>query len=129
MPAEGVNERGRRLAGAIGDEVNGQVIQNYKPLTTKLAEIKWLAFETLVVSSTAKKLVNNQAGYDYALITVDADSVKFTLDDTVPTASVGHTVVVNGQLILQSVLEVKNVQFIRVTTDSTLQVTYGTRLQ
>lgn len=124
---ENAQDKGRRQAHPIGDEVNGQAIQNYKPLTILDTPVKWIDFETLTVSNTAKKLT--RPVYDYVLITVDADAVKFTLDDTVPTATIGHTVAVNGQIILLNLAEVKAIQFIRVTTDVTLQISYGSRLQ
>jgi hypothetical protein len=88
-------------------------------------------YASLAVSSAAVDLSNatpalpaNAIG---ALITVEGDQVRFRSDGTAPTSAEGHLLNVDDVLSFvganfQEVLE--TIQFIRVTGDATLRITY-----
>ena len=59
-----------------------------------------------------------------AVITVESDQVRFTLDTTTPTSSKGHLLNVGDMLELANTEMLSNARFIRVTTDATLRITY-----
>ena len=86
-------------------------------------------FETLTVSTTAvaitATIIDQQ--HDNALITCEAASVRFRLDGTAPTATVGH-VLDPGDILELRGCELGKFQAIRRDgTDATLQVSTGVR--
>ncbi len=99
------------------------------------------AYEAITVSNTAigvtaatafPRLVTGTGGYavsqdngaEEAVFSVETDNVRYTLDGTVPTASVGHLLLPNDILTLVGRDAIRKVKFIRVTTDASLKVTY-----
>lgn len=93
--------------------------------------IRPISKETLVVSNTAVALASPPANgaANSAVITVEGDQVRFWVDSSTPTASVGHLLNVGDTLELSGGDELTKFRVIRVSTDATLQVTYGVRLQ
>jgi len=90
------------------------------------------AFETVVVTNASKALT--AATYAYtgkkdtkALISVETDQVRYRLDGGDPTVAIGHILNPMDTLVLENSDQLKNFRAIRVTTDSTLQVTYFKR--
>lgn len=82
------------------------------------------AFDTKVVSNTAVGLPQKGEA-DGAQITVDTAAIKFTVDGTVPTASLGHTVSVGDMILLESRNEIRDFKAIRAGgVDGLLQITY-----
>ena len=82
--------------------------------------------ESITVSSAALPLTANLAdSYSDALITVETDAVRFWLDGTAPTASLGHKLDVGDVLVLTGRAELDGFRVIRVTTDATLRVSYA----
>lgn len=94
-------------------------------------------FATITVSSTAVSLADATPAYSNgkvsgktvrrALFTVETDAIRWRADGEAPTASEGHNLAVNGSLIFveanyRNVLA--NIQFIRVTNDAALKITY-----
>ena len=87
-------------------------------------------FETITVSTVAKTitatLIDQQ--HDNALITCEAASVRFRLDGTAPTATVGHVLDPGDVLELCGMGELGKFQAIRRDgADATLQVSTGVR--
>lgn len=88
-------------------------------------------FETLTISSSAVSLT--EATYDptpgpgaaYTLMSVEADQIRFRLDGTAPTATVGHLVNVGDTIELHGNDNIRNFRAIRVTADATLTVSYA----
>ena len=84
------------------------------------------AFESVTVTGTSTSLT--AATYDNAVratISLETAPVRFRLDGTAPTASVGHTLEVNDVLELHSNDEISRARFIRRDgTYATLRVTY-----
>jgi hypothetical protein len=86
-------------------------------------------FESLTISTGA---VSISAGIidqhpDDALITVEAAAVRFRVDGTAPTATVGHILEVGDVLELRGMGELGNFQAIRKDgADATLRVSTGT---
>lgn len=86
-------------------------------------------YESLTVSSTAVGIDDSvRDGRDRALITVEADQIRFRTDGPAPTSSEGHLVDAGSSIILESAEELVNFKAIRVTTDATLKVTSDERV-
>lgn len=99
------------------------------------------AFESLTVSNSSKALTatvysipsptdayGNTIGKKiakYATISVEVDQIRYRLDGTAPTTTVGHLLNVNDVLYLASEDDIRNIRMIRVTTDATIQVSYA----
>ena len=83
------------------------------------------AFEQMTVSDSALTLdATKQIGTTGALITAETADVRFRVDGTSPTASVGHKLASGDQLLLESPQEVANFSVIRVSDDATLFVSF-----
>ena len=87
------------------------------------------ASESLTVSSTALPLGAIREGRTHALITVAVDAVRFWLDGSSPTATVGHILNVGDTLELDGRAELDGVRLIRVTSDATVSVSYANEVQ
>ena len=86
-------------------------------------------FESITVSSASLPLTAAEAdAFDHAVITVETDSVRFRMDGNAPTASVGHKLDPGDTLVLDGRMELDKARFIRVTTDATIRVSYGSRV-
>ena len=88
-------------------------------------------FESITVSSsaigpTAAMIADDkgQAPY-YALFTVETNSVRFRMDGTDPTASVGHKVDAGQNVEIHGKGNVARIKFIAVTADATVMASYG----
>lgn len=84
---------------------------------------KPISTETLSVSTTAVRLASIPSGANYALITVEGDSVRYWLDGTAPTVSEGMKRVDGDTIDLASELDISGFKVISAGT-STLQVQY-----
>lgn len=73
-----------------------------------------IAHATLPVSSAA----------NLALITVEGDQIRWTIDGTTPTTTVGHRANVDGVINLEGFDAIRLFRAIRVTTDASIKVTY-----
>ena len=84
------------------------------------------AFESVSVTTAAVSLTSTTFDYaNHALITVEGAAVRFRLDDTDPTASVGHELLVGDILKLETQDEIARATFIsRDGATATLRVTY-----
>jgi hypothetical protein len=83
------------------------------------------AFEQMTVSSSALTLdATKQIGTTGAFITAETAAVRFRVDGTSPTASVGHQLASGDRLLLESPQEVANFSVIRVSDDATLFVSF-----
>ncbi len=86
------------------------------------------AYESLTVSSTAVSFTAATIPQlaDYALVTVESGAVRFRLDGTAPTATVGHELEDGDVLELNQRHELVNAKFIRRDgTDATLRCSFG----
>lgn len=85
------------------------------------------ASESLTVSNTSVGLTEATFGnLTHAFITCEVAAVRFWLDGTAPTATVGHNLEVGDTLELESEPQLQNVRFIRRDgVDSTLRCSYG----
>lgn len=59
-----------------------------------------------------------------ALISVEGDQVRYTVDGTVPTIAIGHRANVDDVIRLVGYDAIRLFRAIRITTDATLKVTY-----
>ena len=91
--------------------------------------IEWVSFESITVSTTALTLTENLAeNFSEAMITVEAQAIRFRLDGQAPTATVGHEVIVGGLVVLSGFWEMDKFQAIRRDgADATIRVSYGKR--
>lgn len=87
----------------------------------------YYAFETLTVSTVSVGLT--AATFDqqeFALITVETAAVRFRLDGTAPTSTVGHVLSPGDTLELTSGEQLSMIRFIRRDgVDATLSCSYG----
>lgn len=90
-------------------------------------------FEKITVSSTAigitSTLVNKPSTTngqsrtaEFALITVETDSIRYRTDGTNPDSTTGHLLVAGDALTLDNLDDIRRFRAIRVTTDATIQV-------
>jgi hypothetical protein len=87
-----------------------------------------IAFETLTVDDTAAGIHLTAATYtdaNGAYITAETASIRFRVDGTAPTASVGHLVETKGVIELRSQKEIENFKAIRTgSTSAVIMITY-----
>jgi hypothetical protein len=84
------------------------------------------AHETVAVSSTAKSLTAAKYGTKAikALIQVQGNPIRYWLDGTEPTSSVGFYCYADDSIELESLEEIQGFRAIRVGSDATLAVQY-----
>lgn len=97
------------------------------------------AFETLTVSNVSLPLtssVYNKADTGasggqvtrkiakFAQISVETNSIRFRVDGTAPTSSVGHLLNAGDVVVLESEDDVRNWKAIRVSADATIMASY-----
>lgn len=92
---------------------------------------KVLAFASGTISSTAVTMTG--LGFtaeqlrrsSMAFISIDTNALRFRYDGTAPTASVGHMLQIGGlsAWIIEGAENIAKLQFIRVSSDATVQVT------
>ena len=87
----------------------------------------FFAYETLSVSTSAVPFTS--ATFDranVAFVTVEGSPVRYRVDGTAPTASVGHELLVGDALRLNNHSEVENIQFISIDGNTaTLRCSFG----
>ncbi|KKM75083.1 hypothetical protein LCGC14_1393900 [marine sediment metagenome] len=87
---------------------------------------QYTASESITVSTVAVGLTD--ATFEtrtHAHITCEDNPVRYWLDGTSPTATVGHRLEVGGVLDLDSHHQLVNVLFIAVGADGVLRASYG----
>ena len=84
------------------------------------------AYESVTVDSTAGgKALTKYGRNKYAIITVETAQIRFTLDGTAPTTTVGHLLNAGDILELDSLEDMKSFRAIRTgATSATIHVTY-----
>ncbi len=119
----GVIPRGTPEGGAYVQTPDG------RPLATIEAVPDWTGSDSLTVSSVTvllqegRRLSNN-----YCLIAVETAAVRFWLDGTAPTSTTGLVAEVGDIIILETVDELQDVQFIRRDgADAVLSCNFGRR--
>ncbi len=124
-----------KLDFRIGNESVGQGVYltgTTATLPVETGDIAWDGHEVtpVAVSTTAVALTSDilASSHQYAMITCEAAAVRFWLDGTSPTATVGHILNPNDMLILDNQNAVDNASFIsKDGGTATLQVSYGNR--
>lgn len=92
-------------------------------------------YEAITVSNTAvgfsEAYKNPRSGLfnkfqaKEVFVTVETDSIRYTLDgSTTPTDAVGHLVYAGQSISIKNVVAIQNFSMIRVTTDASVKVTY-----
>lgn len=89
--------------------------------------IQYASSESITVSTSSVGLTTATiAGREEAFITVESQAVRFWLDGTAPTATVGHVLDAGDILRLDSSESLEDVRFIRRdATDATLRCSFG----
>lgn len=97
-------------------------------------EIPATDFESITVSNvsigfTASKILQNETGgfkrhCTKALFTVETNSIRFRLDGTAPTATVGHLMAAGDSFLVTGDTNITNLRLIRQSADATVMVTY-----
>jgi hypothetical protein len=87
---------------------------------------QYTASESITVTSAVIGLTSGTVGTrDHAHITCEDNPVRYWLDGTSPTATVGHRLEVGGVLDLDSSDQLANVSFFAVGADAVLRASYG----
>ena len=92
------------------------------------------AYEAITVSTTAigitatvvdpGEATNASEGpAGTAFLTVETNSIRFTLDGTTPEAAVGHLLAAGDSLIIRGLQNIRNLRMIRATADASVKVT------
>ena len=82
--------------------------------------------ESITVTSAAIGLTAaTLAGMIHAHITCESTPVRYWLDATDPSATVGHRLEVGGVIDLDSAHQLANVRFFAVGADATLRVSFA----
>ncbi len=89
---------------------------------------QFAAYENVTVTGSATALTSGTYGtMDKCLITVEGANVRFRLDGSDPTATVGHLLKKGDVLECDGDQQLQHLRFIRVTGQSaTLRCSYGT---
>jgi len=89
------------------------------------------ATETLVVTNSVQVLSPSKfapsttsGGASSAFITNDGDALRYFYDGTTPSSTLGHKLADGGILVLNGQNQMENFKCFRVTTDTTITVTY-----
>jgi hypothetical protein len=86
----------------------------------------YVDYESITVSSTAVGLTQQKENaYDKALITCEANPVRYRLDGLAPTASEGHLLAVGASIILENKDQLIPFQAIASGSNAILKVSYG----
>lgn len=91
------------------------------------------AFETLTVGAAAMGITstlvdrpsttNGQSRTaEYALLTVETNSIRYRTDGTAPTAAVGHLLVAGDVLVLDNLDDIRRFKAIQVSAGASVQV-------
>ncbi len=85
-------------------------------------------FESVTVAATSKALTSGTYGdAQYAFITVETAAVRFTVDGTTVSATIGHILEPGDTLQLNRNSQIAEVRFYRRDgVSATLRVSYGT---
>ncbi len=82
--------------------------------------------ESITVTSASIGLTAaTLAGKIFAHITCESNPVRFWLDGSTPSATVGHRLETGGVLDLDSAHQLANVRFFAVGADATLRVSFA----
>jgi hypothetical protein len=87
------------------------------------------AYEDITVSSTAigatAATINSATGKAaYALFTTETNPLRYTVDGTTPTATLGHLVSAGQQIEVCGFVAVSQLRMIRTGSDATVRATY-----
>lgn len=83
------------------------------------------AYEAITVSNTAIGFTS--VAYNYALVTVETDSIRFRVDGTDPTSSEGHKLDPGDTVELLGGNAILYFRAIRTSSDATIRVSLGFR--
>jgi hypothetical protein len=62
-----------------------------------------------------------------AFITLETNQIRYTLDGTTPSSTVGHLLNPDESLVLENMSQIRGFQAIKVANDASLKVTYFVR--
>ena len=109
----------------VGDSTHGQLVQANKPLPIEESHPVWAAFASITVSTSVVNLGANRH-FNRAYISIESNPIRYTVDGSLPTASVGHLASAGDIIKLDSFSEVFEFQTIRQgAADATLMVSFG----
>ena len=89
-----------------------------------------VAFETITVSSSVISLTAAQVDPTdrksprMARLSVEGDSIRYRVDGSDPTTTIGHKLVVGDFMDIVGWENLKKLRMVDVSTDATVQVTY-----
>jgi hypothetical protein len=127
-PDQVSGEHANRQAYPLGDQTHGQFVQANRNLPVKEAVPQWVNSESITATTAVAQLGDSaRTTFNTAFITLADANIRYWLDGSNPTASVGHVLAAGGDLILESSWELLNFKFIEVSGTPILSVSYGNR--
>lgn len=88
-------------------------------------DFEQIAVSTVVVTPTAAKITVGSQRAGRAWIDLDAaGAIRFTIDGTTPSSTVGSNLLAGTRLVLESAADVANLKMIRLAADTVANVTY-----
>lgn len=93
--------------------------------------VDFFAHESLTVTSAVKSLTastyapTGQRQAQYAVVTVETDSVRCRFDAGTPSDTAGHLVTTSDTVELEGSNQIANFRMHRVTNDATVKVSYA----
>lgn len=101
-------------------------IKGFIALYNKEKNAVYVDYESITVSSTAVGLTQQKENaYDNALITCEANPIRYRLDGIAPTASEGHILAVGASITLVNKDQLIPFQAIATGSNGVLKVSYG----
>lgn len=94
-------------------------VGGFETITVSSSSIGFTAatIKTFREGGTARRAVR-------ALLTVEGDKIRFRMDGSAPTSTVGHILEVGDNFVVEGDQNIENFRMIRATTDATVQVSY-----
>lgn len=137
--SSGLNGRLQRLAqrltaliallpGSLGQKTAANslavtIASDQTAVSVRPQQYTTISSASVSIGSTASALPSPLNGYKYCLIEVISGDIRYRLDSTAPTSSVGHKLLAGERLVLEQAAEVVNFQAIQGSTAASLFVT------
>ncbi|MDO9465247.1 MAG: hypothetical protein Q7J67_08130 [bacterium] len=90
----------------------------YEAITVDTA----IGFTVAKIMPTSGQFINMAC--QEVFCTLETDNIRFTIDGTVPSSTVGHLLKVGESLTISNADDIKNFKCIKVTTNASLKISY-----
>ena len=110
----------------LSTPVHGAGTSDLGRIVTSVGSVDYSGFQTLTPNSTtASSLTPTLANQEKAFITLETGNIRFRVDGTDPTTSVGHKLDAGQNLTLNTRGQINNLKVISISTHGVLSISYG----